>query len=143
MKGTFLKIPILVLLSLFLIALTGGNAGPRRYSHWVGRWRTSDSPGDESINTLAVAYISDQDLYRLTWEETYFTLCDGEPGIGRGIGQETVDGLEVEFDFYCQEELSLSLVMPFGYNSESDTITSYGSTLIQTWGRIPLRVSGK
>ena len=143
MKGSLSKFTLIVLLACFLVAFTGSNAGPRRYSHWVGRWQTTDSPGDESINTLTVEYIPGQDIYRATWQETYFTLCNGEEVIGRGTGEETADGLEVEFDFYCQEELSLSPVMTFGYNSDSDTITSYGLTLIQIWDRIPLRVSGK
>ena len=143
MKGPTFKFALVVMLALCLSAFVGINAGPRRYAPWVGRWQTSDSPGDQSVNTLTVIYNPAQDLYNLTWQETYFSLCNGEEGIGRGIGEETSDGLSVELEFYCQGELELTIVIPFTYDSASDTITSAANNLVQTWVRLPLRVPAK
>ncbi|MGD8605556.1 MAG: hypothetical protein PVF49_13390 [Anaerolineales bacterium] len=143
MKGWHSKLAYVILLMLFVSAFTWFNPGPRRYSPWVGRWQTSDSPGDQSVNTLTVSYNPVQKLYNLTWEETYFSLCQGEDGIGRGTGEETGEGLIVELEFYCQGELTLTLNIPFEYDAASDTITSDANNLVQTWNRIPLRMPAK
>jgi uncharacterized protein RhaS with RHS repeats len=143
MKGSHTKIAVVILLALFLVAFMGINAGPRRYAPWVGRWQTSDSPGDQSINTLTVSYNPVLDTFSATWEETFFSLCNSEDGIGRGKGQETTDGLMLEMEFYCLGELTLTTNIPFEYDVASDTITSNANNLVQTWDRIPLRVPAR
>jgi hypothetical protein len=143
MKRLISKTTLVVLLSLVLVALAEFTPLPRRHSHWVGRWQTSDTNLDESINTLTIVYHPAQDLYNLTWRETYFTLCEGEEGIGRGIGVETADGLSVDLEFYCLGELTLTINVPFVYDPATDTITSDANSLVQTWIRLPLRVPPK
>ena len=92
MVRTRSRLIIAVVLALFLVAMTASAASARRVSPWVGRWQTMDIPGDGSTNTLTIMYAGPGETYRLIWQETYFSLCEGAPGIGRGRGLDTPQG---------------------------------------------------
>ena len=98
-----------------------------------------DIPGDGSTNTLTVMYAGPGETYRLIWQETYFSLCAGAPGVGRGIGVDTPAGMEVTFNFYCRGTLTLTIPIILTYDIVSDTITSDADGLVQTWERITPR----
>jgi hypothetical protein len=116
--------------------MTANTASASRVSPWVGRWQTMDIPGDGSTNTLTIAHAGGGGYYRLIWQETYFTLCEGEPGIGRGTGVDSAHGMETTFNFYCRGVLTLTINMLLVYDHATDTFVSDPGGLNQTWDRV-------
>jgi hypothetical protein len=98
-----------------------------------------DIPGDGSTNTLTVSYRRGGGSYNLIWQETYFSICDGDPGIGRGTGTETPAGLETNFNFYCNGVFTLNIDILFVWDPATDTIVSDPTGMNQTWERITPR----
>lgn len=102
-----MKFPAKLLIMLtFVLTLVGAFTPPapthaNEVKVWVGRWKPADIPGDGSTNILTITWPASRSSsdYR---PFTFFSLCEGAPGIGRGTGVEARDGkLLVSMDFFC------------------------------------------
>lgn len=138
MKNRF-KVGLSLALAVILVAVMATAVSARRVSPWVGRWQAMDVPGDGSTNTLSISFRGGGGSYGLIWRETYFSICSGDPGIGRAVGTEDSTGLHTTFDFYCMGTHALNIDIDFTYDPLTDTITSNAGGLIQTWVRISPR----
>lgn len=99
---------------------------------FTGHWYAVDSfDGSDIRLTIAGGGAGS---YRITWTENYFTLCAGEPGIGRGSGTSvSATELDVEIQFTCfTTGTTLDQVFTFTYNPVTNTLTD-GT---DTWSRI-------
>ena len=117
------KTPIVVLLIILVALFSVSLASAGGSNPFKGQWVGTDS-FDGSTLRLTIAGNSAGPL-RVTWTESYFTLCEGEPGIGRGTG--TVAGantLDAEIDFTCfTTGTTLNHVTTFTYDPGTDTLT--------------------
>ena len=104
-------------------------------SVWVGTWRSYDIPGDGSTNTLEIAHGSSYNTYDIIWRETYFSVCEGSPGIGYGTAYEDHTGLHMTMEFQCKGMKPQTFDLTFTYNSRGDTLS--GADII--WERISPR----
>ena len=133
------KFWVALLIAVILMTFMSTAVSARRISPWVGRWQTMDIPGDGSTNTLKIKFSGGASNYKLKWQETYFSICSGDPGVGRGTGTEGLTGLHTNFDFYCRGTLTTNIDIEFTYNPSTDTITSDAGGITQTWIRISPR----
>ena len=130
-----IRLSIVIVLVFTLLALIAPTADARRVSPWVGQWQTIDVV-DGSTNTLQISFRGGASEYNVIWRETYFTLCSGDPGIGRGIGVEDMSGLSASMNFFCAGSHAGSFTIDFIYNSPDDTIISdAGTASEQVWQR--------
>jgi len=99
---------------------------------FTGHWYAVDSFDGSDIR-LTIAGGGARG-YRITWTENYFTLCAGEPGIGRGRGTAvSATELDVEIQFTCfTTGTTLDQELTFTYNHVTNTLTD-GT---DTWSRI-------
>jgi hypothetical protein len=72
---------IIAIITTSLFLVSASSMSPK--SPFKGLWRATDL--DESNIQLAIAG-GGQGIYQLTWTDDYWGICDGLPGIGRGIG---------------------------------------------------------
>lgn len=134
-----IKLGSALILTIILVAVMATAVSARRVSPWVGRWQTMDIPGDGSTNTLTITHGGRFNNYNLIWRETYFSICSGAPGIGRGRGIEDGTGLHTNFDFYCRGRHTLNIDIDFVYDSLTDTLVTEAGPDTQTWVRISPR----
>lgn len=134
-----IKLGFALILAIVLVAVMATAVSARRVSPWVGRWQTMDIPGDGSTNTLTITHGGSFNSYNLIWRETYFSICSGAPGIGRGRGIEDGTGLHTNFDFYCRGRHTLNIDIDFVYDSPTDTLISGVGGDTQIWVRISPR----
>ena len=132
-------IALVLVLMLMAVSASAVGAGPR--SPFVGRWQTNDPAppaGDGSTNTLTITPRG-RSAFNLRWRETFFSLCSGAPGIGRGTGSETAPNfLDTNFNFYCTGTLAANFDIEITYDPSTDTIETIpiGAGFPQTWNRI-------
>jgi hypothetical protein len=72
---------ILLVVILTFVAFSTVYAAPQ--SPFKGLWRAVDVDGS---NLQLVIAGGGQGIYQLTWTDDYWTLCEGDPGIGLGVG---------------------------------------------------------
>jgi hypothetical protein len=75
-------VAIAVTIALCLLTISAASAAPK--SPFKGLWRAIDL--DDSNIQLSIAG-GGRGIYQLTWTDDYWSVCDGLPGIGRGVGQ--------------------------------------------------------
>jgi hypothetical protein len=106
--------------ALALVLAFPATAAPR--SPFVGLWRAVD--GVDGSNLL-VAIGGGRGRYVLTLLDDYWSLCDGEPGIGRGTG--TVDAIDptiLHTDLVCRclkQHKNYAYQLDFDYDPATDT----------------------
>lgn len=133
------RIGLALLLALLALAAVSSVASARAVSPWVGRWQTIDVL-DGSTNTLQINFRGDAHRFGLIWRETYFTLCDGAPGIGRGTAVEDLTGFHSTMEFFCAGTSAGTFGIEFVYRPFDDTIVSdEGTPGEQVWVRISPR----
>lgn len=125
---------LLILLGIGAFFLTQ-QVEARAVSVWVGTWQSFDIPGDGSTNTLEITHGTSFNTYDLTWNETYFSACDGLPGYGIGQAFEDRAGLHVSLTIYCKGRSPQYFDVDFTYDAVSDTLS--GASVI--WERISPR----
>ena len=76
------KFTIAIVLAISLLTLSIASAAPN--SPFVGLWRGVDV--DYSNLQLSIAGGGPRQIYRLTLMDDNWGYCDGNPGIGRGVG---------------------------------------------------------
>jgi len=77
-----------IILALALLAgATEAIAAPSYYSRFIGSWQAVD-PEDGSLQNLTISR-TDNDTVQLLVHDSYFALCDGDLGLGRGTGVVT------------------------------------------------------
>jgi hypothetical protein len=135
MKKRF-KAGLSITFAIILVAVMTISVSARRVSPWVGRWQTTDIV-DGSTNTLTISFLSSASSYNLNWQETYFTICSGDPGVGLGTGTEDQIGLHTNINFYCKGAPTGTFNINFTWDSSTDTITSDDG---QVWERISPRL---
>jgi hypothetical protein len=140
MKNNKTRIGLSLILAMLLLAVTVSAVSARRGSPWVGRWQTMDYLSDDtSTNTLNITLRGSGPDYQLVWRETYFSLCDGRPGIGRGTAVEDGAVLHASMIFYCTGKPEPVIYIDFTYNA-NDTLTTVlyiPGPYPQIWNRIP------
>lgn len=104
-----LILAILLVFSLVSVVSAGSK------SPFKGSWKTTDH--DNSHLQLNIAGGGGGN-YRLSWRDDYWTICDGGPGIGRGMG--TIDSsdpnmLHATLYFYCGGTLVVTISTTFTY----------------------------
>lgn len=100
-----------------------------------GNWQAVDVDG--SNLDLAIAG-GGGGTYRLIWRDDFWTLCDGDPGFGRGTASvDSIDPnvLHANIDFYCSGALALSVSFDFTYDPATDTMTDTVTGVPVTWTR--------
>ena len=110
---------LVIILMVFSVSLAGAGGSNPFKGHWVG----TDSFDGSTLN-LTIAGNPAGPL-KLTWTESYFTLCEGTAGIGKGTGtQAGANTLDAEIDFTCfTTGTTLHHVLTFTYDPVSDTLT--------------------
>jgi hypothetical protein len=128
---------ILVIISLLvvtLIASASATAAPPT-NPFRGFWEGTDIDG----SNLHLLLVGGRSSLRVIWLDDYWTICDGDPGLGRGHG--TVDSADpnlfhAEITFTCTGALWDTLMMDFVYNPADDTIaTGLGTPDEVIWHR--------
>jgi hypothetical protein len=129
------RIGIAIILAIILVTLTVSAVSARAVDIFVGRWESMDIPGDGSTNTLQISFAHGISSYRLVWSETYFSLCGGRPGIGRGTGYgEYPATLHTTMTFRCGGGGGGTFNIDFVYDSATDTMSD-GSYI---WHRLSM-----
>ena len=132
------KIGFYVLLVAVLMIGMVSIVSAKPNSPFKGPWEAIDIDGSFMRLTIAGG---GRGVYRLVWRDTFWSLCDGGPGIGRGTG--TIDSsdpnvLNTSMEFRCGGVPALSLAIDFTYDPSSDTITDDAIAPPDdpvTWGR--------
>ena len=70
-----------IIIALSILSIAALSAAPR--SPFKGVWRAIDVDGS---NVQLVIAGGGRGVYRLTWTDDSWSLCDGLPGIGKGKG---------------------------------------------------------
>lgn len=136
MKFFLRTLMILSLLAVFaggLVTTQTADAQPFTRVH-RGMWTATDIDGS-NLKLLIVG--GGRGTYRLIWLDDYWSICDGDPGLGRGTG--TVDAsdanvLHVTLSFYCTGTLWDTLTMDFTYDPGTDTMMNDGPSGV-LWSR--------
>lgn len=113
-----LILAILLVFSLVSVVSAGSK------SPFKGSWEATDN--DNSHLRLNIAGGGGGN-YRLSWRDDYWTICDGGPGIGRGMG--TIDSsdpnmLHATLYFYCGGTLVVTISTTFTYYPATDMMDS-------------------
>jgi hypothetical protein len=122
-------IATLMVLSLVSVVSAGSK------SPFKGPWEATDH--DNSNLQLNIAGGGGGN-YRLSWRDDYWTICDGGPGIGRGMG--TIDNsdpnkLDATLYFYCGGTLEETVSTTFTYHPATDMMDSDVGGFL-TWSRV-------
>jgi hypothetical protein len=80
--NTALKI---ILTLLLLASRTATPASPSTLSRFIGDWQAVD-PDDGSLQTMTISRNVDGTTVRVLVHDSYFSLCDGDRGLGQGTG---------------------------------------------------------
>ena len=114
---------LITLISLLLVSSIASAA-----SDFTGRWYTVDSIDGSDIYVQFSGVNRSTDTVRVTWRESFFTTCDGAPGIVRGTGtvdEFDADILHVDLTLTCfTTGVSLNFTGEFFYDRATDTLTS-------------------
>lgn len=107
-------------------------------SPFKGRWSAVDVDGSNIRMTIAGG---GRGVYRVIWVDDYWSICDGDPGSGRGTG--TIDSanpnlMTVSLDIYCAGSFAGTFPMTFEYISGTDMIINPlpGSAGTVYWDRV-------
>jgi hypothetical protein len=73
---------IIVIIALALLTISAASIAAE--SPFKGLWRAIDVDGS---NIQLVIAGGGRGIYQLTLTDDYWSICDGLPGIGRGVGQ--------------------------------------------------------
>ena len=71
----------IAIIVLSLLSISAASAAPR--SPFKGLWRAIDQDGSNIQLSIAGG---GRGIFRLTWTDDYWSICGGNPGIGRGVG---------------------------------------------------------
>lgn len=127
-KGSVSRIAV-ALAAALILASTAHAAPPTQF---VGHWFAIDSFDGSDIR-LTIAGPASGPL-RITWIESFFTLCSGGPGIGTGTGSPSnPNELDAEIFFQCfTTGATLDYAPTFIYDPGTDTLTDG----VDTWNRV-------
>ena len=119
MRTKTISITALVLV-LLLLSLSVASAAPP--SPFTGHWRAVDL--DNSNVQLSISG-GGNGIYRLTQTDDDWGLCNGAPGIGRGVGtlHATEPILHTDLVFYCpSQHIEVGFPFDFVYDADTDTL---------------------
>jgi hypothetical protein len=128
-RKTIIFLAMMIMGSLLMASASLAQAGPG--NPFSGQWVAVDSFDGSDIR-LTIAGNPAGPL-RITWTENYFSICDGEPGIGRGTGNlGAANELYAEIHFRCfTTGFTLDHTATFVYDPVTDTLTDG----VDTWYR--------
>ena len=75
------RILLAIIITLSILSIAAVNFAPR--TPFKGVWRAIDLDGS---NVQLVIAGGGRGVYRLNWTDDYWSICDGRPGIGKGLG---------------------------------------------------------
>ena len=93
MKHTRRLTPVLLAVAATLLVFSAASA--HTSSPFVGHWVAIDSSDGSDIRlTFGGGHLGP---FNITWTESYFSFCGGQPGIFRGTGSSNEDNPNVLF----------------------------------------------
>ena len=112
--------------------MSAANAGT--FNPFLGNWEATDA--DNSHMQMTISEPS-PGVFRLIWQDDYWSICYGGPGFGRGTG--SMDGsnpnlMHTSFDLYCGNTFWGTLAMDIEYDPGTDEFTDIFFGTI--WNRI-------
>ena len=124
---------MIVVIVLLFGVVSAASAGTR--NPFIGPWEAVDIDNSNLRLTFAGG---GQGIFRLIWLDDYWSVCDGDPGLGRGTG--TIDDtnpnlMHTSIDFFCGNAFWGTLAMDFEYDPGTDTIMNTPTASV-IWNRV-------
>ena len=93
MKRFFVTVVVVGLMAALHTTCTSTNSADEEENRFfIGLWEGID-PVDGSNVRVSISNIDRDGVFEIVWSETFFTLCDGEPGVVTGTGTVGEDGI--------------------------------------------------
>ena len=118
-KGIRLAGAILLLVVLLVTSVGVASAAPR--DPFRGVWYAVDVDSSNMKMVFSGGGVS----RRMLWQDDYWSICAGGPGIGRGTGEVDGDTLHATVDVYCGGALAGTFDMDFTYDSGTGTLLNH------------------
>jgi hypothetical protein len=112
------QIIIVLIIALTLITISTASAAPK--SPFKGVWRAVDLDGSNIQLSIAGG---GQGIFHLIWTDDYWGICEGDPGLGKGVGELDENDPYILHTDWIIKCTSRHESYPYQFDAEYDPIT--------------------